>query len=496
MHADNMASKKLLIFLIWIEGLGCHCQRLSAEVTPNLKHRSNIPKQTLEEILNSQIRKPPPSPVSGARGERVHIPKQSLSEILKLHNSPKTSTEDPIKMLSTILKRSQQYQESEILSILGLQKQSVASDRTAYTESDTTHKRSLTSKQDYNQIEHEYLAKIRASLHEQKDLKPTSKDLQQTHILAPQEDWMTQDQVTPKEYLNAAQNAPANSNRDKVFSILSSIAKSKALYELSKVPVNMTDNVEGEALLADPGMNNQILQTDEANIQPIEPSPFENPSVQNMPNLQRGELKELQNNFQFIPNLENEAIAQLLNLPQDSNSQIKVTLENLENIIKYSQHKDRNEVVGILGLASNPAPVQLPLMAFTEEDAFLGTPGGDAGFPDKNSNQRDLLEGFENQKDLLEQFVKNYESEQIQKPVKEKLINVHDQSRFLLNSVEDDQLHVQLLTQLPPEMLVRLEAEVPSLSSMISIAKGEQANLNQNIGFRQRLLNQPARFTH
>ena len=54
MHADNMASKKLLIFLIWIEGLGCHCQRLSAEVTPNLKHRSNIPKQTLEEILNSQ----------------------------------------------------------------------------------------------------------------------------------------------------------------------------------------------------------------------------------------------------------------------------------------------------------------------------------------------------------------------------------------------------------------------------------------------------------
>merc|ERR1711892_88383 len=433
---------------------------------PGIHHRSNIPAQSVAEILKNRKSS---SPVLVRQTDRVHIPKQTLSEILKIPYSPKTSTEDPIAKLNSILRQSKQHQESEILSILGLKSKPKISDRKPYMESETTHKRSLTPNYGNSQIENQYSGSNEYDTQEKQGLKTLGKD--QVPALSyepPQGQQVSQEQTSPVEYIEDVQQLSSHNNRDKVFSILSSTAKHEAIFGISLDPIEEKPNVEIEYFPTD--TDSTIVHMQAAKNTPIEVYSSENHKWQNDPE----KREELQSNFQFIPNLENDAVAQLLNLPKDSNSQIQITLENLENIVKHSRHKDRSEVVGILGFP----PVSKPIMRLTEAGAFPGTPAGNAGFP--GENQTGQVEEFLNQKDLLEQFVKKYESEQMKEPYQK----THDRPQLFLDSGVDDQLHVELLTQLPPEILVKLEAEVPSLSSMISLAKVKQETLNQNIGFR------------
>ena len=143
-----MRNKLLIIALHALQGAVLHAQLVEDDLVP---HRPHVPKQSMDQILKISDRINPPTQAS--KVERVFIPKQSLSEILKIPPGSQTGTEDPIRKLNDIVRTSQQYQETQILSLLGLQKEKP--DRMPYmesgwTETDTTHKRSLPPSQSYN----------------------------------------------------------------------------------------------------------------------------------------------------------------------------------------------------------------------------------------------------------------------------------------------------------------------------------------------------------
>ena len=386
-----MRNKLLIIALHALQGAVLHAQLVEDDLVP---HRPHVPKQSMDQILKIADSTNPPTQAS--KVERVFIPKQSLSEILKIPPGSKTGTEDPIRKLNDIVRTSQQYQETQILSLLGLQKEKP--DRMPYmesgwTETDTTHKRSLPPSQSYN-IDRDIIAQYKVREQEEESPKSITKQEVSEIVSDPEYEKMSQHQIIP---INTFPSVAPSKNRDKVFSILSSTARNKAifgdLFDDDKSEIERNNNILND------NKNRFTTQKEKEkhSIPNVSYSNGNNP-MKNIPNYGQTEKAKLQSShFHFMPNLDNEAIAQLLQLPKDSSAHIKITLKNLEDIIINSNQKDKDEVIGILGPVPNTPH---------NTDHI---PAWEHGSHQHNMNNENIIKEFQEEKDLLEQFVSSYE---------------------------------------------------------------------------------------
>lgn len=259
------------------------------------------------------------------------------------------------------------------------------------------------------------------------------------------------------------------SAREKVFSILSSIAQKKALTELSK-----PDNEEKQALPIR-GQKKALPELSRLTNKEkkVKASSGQKMTVTDLsrPTNNEEKVQATTGQFGFIPNFENEAVAQMLRIPANSQSQIKITLGILEKIIMSSQNLKKSDLVGIIDLNSHQ---QSSRRNFQPE--IMGSEGKSQTKLEAirnpaskivNSGNTDIPNTSEGEALLRKNNIQQvFGGETVE--------ITSDQYKTQFEGHEKEDIHIALLSQLPDDVLTRLSTEVPSLASQIKLARAKQ----------------------